>query len=412
MPDQRGRGADGQHPTAVHEGDAVAALGLVHEVGRDEDGDPLLAGELQQMAPEHVPRCRVHAGGRFVEDQHFGPVQAGGGQLQSLADAQGQGRRQRIGMAIEVELTQGSGHGLIAVCTLQPVEPGMQHQVLAYAQLLVQREGLGHVADPHPGLHAAGRHRLPEQLGTALGGIEQPGQHLHGGRLATTVGAEKAEDLALADAETDAVDGGEAAEAPGQAVGLDGGRCIRFGHEGGQLQLAGPLPFLGRQQPDVGCLQGVGTQLVEDGAGRAVDQQPAVVHRQQVLELTGLLDVGGGDDQGHAGILCPQLTDQRPELAARQRIDPGGRLVEDQQLGRMHQGTAQAQLLLHAARQLAGRPVGERGQPGGVEQALDPLPTLLRRQTEQPGMEIDVLLYRQRRIEVASQALRHEGDMM
>ena len=60
--------------------------------------------------------------------------------------------------------------------------------------------------------------------------------------------------------------------------------------------------------------------------------------------------------------------DQFPELAARQRIDAGRRLVEDQEIGIVHQRAAQAELLLHAAGQLAGRTVDERGEPGALHQ--------------------------------------------
>ncbi len=49
--------------------------------------------------------------------------------------------------------------------------------------------------------------------------------------------------------------------------------------------------------------------------------------------------------------------DQVPELGARQRIDAGGRLVQDEQVGVVDQRAAQAQLLLHAAGELAGRAV-------------------------------------------------------
>ena len=75
------RRADGQHPPLVHEGDAVAARRFVHEVGGDEDGDFVLARHPQQVPPEHVAGCRVHARRGFVQNQHFRAVQAGGGKL-------------------------------------------------------------------------------------------------------------------------------------------------------------------------------------------------------------------------------------------------------------------------------------------------------------------------------------------
>ena len=63
--------------------------------------------------------------------------------------------------------------------------------------------------------------------------------------------------------------------------------------------------------------------------------------------------------------------DELPELTPRQRVDAGGRLVEDQQVGVVDEGAAQTELLLHAAGQLAGGAVRERGESGGVQQLID-----------------------------------------
>ena len=68
------------------------------------------------------------------------------------------------------------------------------------------------------------------------------------------------------------------------------------------------------------------------------------------------------------------------------------------------------ELLLHAARELAGRPVGERIEPGRAQQALDARAPLARGLSEQAAEKVDVLEHRQARIEIAAQALRHVGD--
>ena len=70
----------------------------------------------------------------------------------------------------------------------------------------------------------------------------------------------------------------------------------------------------------------------------------------------------------------------------------------------------QAELLLHAAGQLAGRPVGEAPQPDTVQQLGDAALGLGPALAEQPGEEVGVLEDRQRRVEVLAQALRHVGD--
>ena len=106
-------------------------------------------------------------------------------------------------------------------------------------------------------------------------------------------------------------------------------------------------------------------------AGVPVPSTLAGVHRHQPVEAGGLLHVGGRHQDAHARPVGPDAVDQLPELAARQRIDAGGRLVEDQQVRVVDQSAAQAELLLHAAGQLAGRPVGEASQPDTVQQLGD-----------------------------------------
>ena len=54
---------------AMHQRDAIAALRLVHEMGRQEDGDAVLAGEIDQRAPELVARDRIDARCGLVENQ-------------------------------------------------------------------------------------------------------------------------------------------------------------------------------------------------------------------------------------------------------------------------------------------------------------------------------------------------------
>src|SRR5690606_20569744 len=102
--------------------------------------------------------------------------------------------------------------------------------------------------------------------------------------------------------------------------------------------------------------------------------------------------------------------DQLPELAARQRIDARRRLVEDQEVRIVDQRAAQAQLLLHAARELAGRAIRERVEAGRGKQLADAALAFLAGMAEETSEEVDVLENRKRRIEVPAKALRHVGD--
>ena len=70
----------------------------------------------------------------------------------------------------------------------------------------------------------------------------------------------------------------------------------------------------------------------------------------------------------------------------------------------------QADLLLHAAGELAGGAVGERPQARGVEQGADAAGTLSVGHAEEPGEEVDVLEDAELEVEVLAQALGHEGN--
>src|SRR6476646_9435674 len=76
----------------------------------------------------------------------------------------------------------------------------------------------------------------------------------------------------------------------------------------------------------------------------------------------------------------------------------------------MHQRAAEADFLLHAARELAAWPISERVESRGFQQVVDARATLSRALTEQAAEEVDVVEHAQRRIEIAAQPLRHVGN--
>src|SRR5262249_42443477 len=98
--------------------------------------------------------------------------------------------------------------------------------------------------------------------------------------------------------------------------------------------------------------------------------------------------------------------------APRQRIDPGCRFIENEDVGIVDQRTAEPKLLLHAARQLARRPVGKIGKAGCRKQEVNPAPALGFSQTIKAAEEIEVLDDSERRIEVSAKSLRQIGDAM
>ena len=96
--------------------------------------------------------------------------------------------------------------------------------------------------------------------------------------------------------------------------------------------------------------------------------------------------------------------------AARQRVHPRCRLIEYQQVRIVDQRAAQRELLLHAAGQLAGRPIRKRIEAGRSEQFVDAPFALGFGLVEEAAEKVEVLEYGQGRVEVAPKALRHVGN--
>ena len=108
---------------------------------------------------------------------------------------------------------------------------------------------------------------------------------------------------------------------------------------GRQAQVVGELQSLVEREPlrerlyaqlmrALYATAGVGLQLV---AGARGDHLPLVQHDDAVGELVGLLQVLGGEQDG--GAVGDQLADRAPQAEAATRVQPAGRLVEEQHLG-------------------------------------------------------------------------------
>ena len=93
------------------------------------------------------------------------------------------------------------------------VEAAEVVDVLADGELLEDGHLLRHHADAALEVVAGGSHRLPEELDRALVVGEQLQDAVDGGRLAASVGAQQAEDLALGDAQVEVVERKEVAVA-------------------------------------------------------------------------------------------------------------------------------------------------------------------------------------------------------
>ena len=282
-------------------------------------------------------------------------------------------------------------------------------EVLPDREFGIERERLRHVADAVARTHVAGVERFSEQQRLAGGRRQQARQHLHGRGLAAAVRAEKAEDLAAFDGEIHPVDRGEIAETAGQIAGGDDGIAVENSARR-YLQCVVTAALLFRKQRNEGILdrRGAGAGL-DFGRGSGC-QDLARIHRHQPIEPLGFLHIGGRHDHAHAGTARTDAVDQFPELAARERIDAGGRLIQNEQIRIVNERAAQAEFLAHAARQLLRRPIFEGSQPGAVQQFRDSPFAFVAGLSEQAAEKLDVLADAQVGIEILPKPLRHVGD--
>ena len=79
-----------------------------------------------------------------------------------------------------------------------------------------------------------------------------------------------------------------------------------------------------------------------------------------VGELVGLLEVLGGEQHRHA--VGHQAAHDAPQLGAAARVEPGGRLVEEQHLRPADQARRQVQAAAHAAGVGLGRSSARVGE--------------------------------------------------
>ncbi len=78
-----------------------------------------------------------------------------------------------------------------------------------------------------------------------------------------------------------------------------------------------------------------------------LSQHQSLLQHRQAVAIQGLIHLVRADEQGDP--LGGQLLEVQPKGLPQLRVDPGGRLVEEQDLGLVHQRARQRDALLHPA---------------------------------------------------------------
>src|SRR2546428_3887364 len=187
----------GEDPTALDERDLVAELvRLAHVMGRQHDGDALLAAEPSDVRADPHRDVGVEAERRLVEEEELGIVHERLGEGHPLLQP---GRQIAVrDPAVRAELAQLD----------QPVDAPAKRRAAQPVQPPVEREDLGDAQAPEKGRPAA-RHvePAPQRAGLtddvvaqhhdgAAVGCQQRGEDREQRRLARSVGAEDPDDRA------------------------------------------------------------------------------------------------------------------------------------------------------------------------------------------------------------------------
>jgi hypothetical protein len=162
----------------------------------------------------------IEAAGRLVEEQDFGIADQRHAEHEPLTQALRQIAPLLVAPVGEAEQFDQFSAALGASATGDRMEFAHQHDVLPDAQIGVGAGFLGDDADVLAGGNRLGNDVAAADAGGAAGRRDVAGQHPNGRALAGTVRAEKPEDLATADGETDVIDGDALAVVAGQAIGL------------------------------------------------------------------------------------------------------------------------------------------------------------------------------------------------
>ena len=139
---------------------------------------------------------------------------------------------------------------------------------------------------------------------------------------------------------------------------------------------------------------------------RVERDQPSLGDQGDHVALLGLGDVLGGDQERAAGLSQP--VELAPDALADERVDAGGRLVQEHQLGVVDERARELQPAAHAARQVAGPSLPGVGELQPVEQRPDARPPAEHEQPVQARDEVQVLADGQ--VVVQRDVLGHEAD--
>src|SRR5713101_7011834 len=188
----------------INVGDVAAALGFVHVVGGDEEGDAMSTHLKEKV--------------RFM--QH------GAAEGQTLLPSTGKLRGQAIQVRSEAVECDDFVDAAFEACGFEAVDAAVELQIFGDGQIVIKTEILRHVADALAHGFGIGADVQTFDFSGAAAERQKAGEHFDDGSFAAAVGAEEAEYFTFFDAEADVIHGGEITKTPHEMLGGDGGFSV------------------------------------------------------------------------------------------------------------------------------------------------------------------------------------------
>ena len=138
-------------------------------------------------------------------------------------------------------------------------------------------------------------------------------------------------------------------------------------------------------------------RLPPEVVGIGERDEPAVGDQCDAVARLRLAHVLGRDQEGSSGVAEPM--ELIPDPRSKERVDPGRRLVEEEQRRVVDECTGELEAALHPARQRAGAPTADLPEVDELEDLARAAPATRPEHAEQRGDEVDVLPRRQVRVE-------------
>ncbi len=185
----------------VDDDDAVAdGFDFFEDVGGEDDG--FVCGHGLYQLSHFVLLVGVEAVGGLVEDEHLGVVDDGLGDTDALAVAFGEIFDGSVFNGVEVAFYDDVGEAVVDLVFVGDASGfGDVGKKFDDSHFWIRSAAFGEVANAFFDFDGVFGDVEAVDGGSASGRGEEAGDHLHGGGLASSVGAEKAEDVAFVDCE-------------------------------------------------------------------------------------------------------------------------------------------------------------------------------------------------------------------